>query len=98
MAIDSLKAPAKLVIELGPQDLEWVMMLHNDALVTYATVANDDVTQVSIDSGSLVNVLFLGTGKDGVGCGRLAAYSYTLVWVLRAHESTTRPDPAAPLI
>lgn len=51
-------------LKLGPilgfrhSDLEGLMIPHNDALITRATIANYNVTQILVDTGSSVNILF----------------------------------------
>ncbi|XP_073129702.1 uncharacterized protein [Henckelia pumila] len=46
------------VVTFGPKDLEGVCLLHNDALLIRAQVANYDIRRVFVDSGSSVNVIF----------------------------------------
>ncbi|XP_075507444.1 uncharacterized protein LOC142544268 [Primulina tabacum] len=46
------------VIIFGPKDLKGVNLLHKDALVIQARVANYDIMRVFVDSGSSVNVIF----------------------------------------
>ncbi|XP_073313530.1 uncharacterized protein [Primulina huaijiensis] len=44
-------------ISFGPQDLQEVILPHNDALVIRAKIANYDIMRVFLDSGSSVNDL-----------------------------------------
>lgn len=46
---------------IGPNDLEGVVIPHNDVLVFQATVANFDMAWVFVDVGSSVNILFWTT-------------------------------------
>ncbi|XP_073030703.1 uncharacterized protein [Primulina eburnea] len=46
------------VISFGPRDLQGVSLPHNDALVIQAKMANYDIRQVFVDSGSSVNIIF----------------------------------------
>ncbi|XP_073057009.1 uncharacterized protein [Primulina eburnea] len=48
---------SEVVISFGPEDLKGVNLLHNDALVIQARVANYDILRVFVESGSSVNVI-----------------------------------------
>lgn len=48
----------ELVISFGLKDLQGIVTPHSDALVVTATIANNDVARIFIDTSSSVNVLF----------------------------------------
>ncbi|XP_074557051.1 uncharacterized protein LOC141813040 [Curcuma longa] len=47
-----------ITIMLPKTDLEGIEVLHDDALVIHATVANYDIARVFVDTGSSVNIIF----------------------------------------
>lgn len=52
------------LLSFGLEDLAGVTFPHSDALVIWVTIANYEVAQVLVDSGSSVNVLF----QDAFNC------------------------------
>lgn len=66
MTVSEVTALSRPVLSFNCQDLG-VSVPHNDALVIHAIVANYEVAQVFIDTGSFINVLFYTVlGKMGI--------------------------------
>lgn len=58
MMVSEAPTLSRLILGYSYQDLEGVVILHNDTLVIHAIVSNYEITQIFMDARSSVKLLF----------------------------------------
>ncbi|XP_077226470.1 uncharacterized protein LOC143888951 [Tasmannia lanceolata] len=67
------------VISFSSEDYKGLQVPHDDALVIRLIISNYDVGKILVDTGSSVNVLYLGTFEEmKLGEGRLGPAEYLI--------------------